>query len=162
MFNMVKVAKDTPLAELNLRKYERPVNYKGRALVKKLCLSLGLLQPGDSRDVVVDVLQVMLNNKDMGPISSKQVEILVIENRKKHEVPMLGIAPSNIRRQLLRCRELFLIEKIKATYRITENEKFRAIFNEKIKRYYLNSILERVEEYMKKIDEEFLNEKKTE
>jgi len=151
---MGKVRKDTPLAEITLRKYERPENFSGRELVRKLCLSLGLLQPGDSRDVVVDVLQVLLEKK--GPLTSEEVGDLVIKNREANNIALLGIAPSNIRRQLLRCRELFLIEKIKSTYRITENEKFREIFSEKIKKYYLNSILDRTEEYMKKIDEEFL------
>ncbi len=153
---MGKVAKDTSLAEITLRKYERPESFSGRDLVRKLCLSLGLLQPGDSRDVVVDVLEVML--KEKGPLTSKEVEELVIKNRKENNIELIGIAPSNIRRQLLRCRELFLIEKIKSTYRITENEKFHEIFIEKIKKYYLNSILERVEDYMKKIDQEFLVE----
>ncbi len=152
---MGKVVKDTSLAEMTLRKYERPDGFSGRELVRKLCLGLGLLQPGDSRDVVVDVLHVMLQNKR--ELSSKEVEDLVIQNREKHNVPLLGIAPSNIRRQLLRCRELFLIEKVKSAYRITENEKFSEIFSQKIKQYYLNSILERVGEYMNKIDSEFLD-----
>lgn len=147
------IAKDTPLAELTLRKYEKPTS-SGRELVRKICLTLGLLQPGDSRDVVVDVLHVMLKNK--GPLTSKEVEDLVIENRKEHGVALLGIAPSNIRRQLLRCRELFLIEKVKATYRITENETFAEIFSEKLESYYLNSIISRVKEYVQAIDDEFL------
>lgn len=154
---MGKVLKDTSLAEITLRKYERPENFSGRELIKKLCLSLGLLQPGDSRDVVVDVLQVMLECK--GSLSSKEVEDEVIKNREKHKIPLLGVAPSNIRRQLLRCRELFLIEKVKSTYRITENEKFSEIFSEKIKQYYLNSILDRIKEYMHRIDEEFIDNK---
>lgn len=153
---MGKVAIDTSLAEITLRKYERPENFSKRELVRKLCLSLGLLQPGDSRDVVVDVLEVMLKNKRL--LSSEEIGELVIKNREENKIPLLGIAPSNIRRQLLRCRELFLIEKVKSTYRITENEKFHEIFAEKIKKYYLNSILDRVEEYMKRIDEEFLSE----
>jgi hypothetical protein len=32
----------------------------GRELVRKFCLSTGLLQPGDSRDVMVDILYVLL------------------------------------------------------------------------------------------------------
>ena len=148
------IAKDTPLAELTLRKYEKPTS-SGRDLVRKVCLTLGLLQPGDSRDVVVDVLHVMLKNK-RGALTSKEVELLVIENRKDHGVPLLGIAPSNIRRQLLRCRELFLVEKIKATYRITENALFSEIFAEKLESYYLNSIMQRVKEYMSRVDQEFL------
>lgn len=153
MVHKPTIAKDTPLAEITLRKYEKP-NSSSRELVRKVCLTLGLLQPGDSRDVVVDVLHVMLVHK--GPLTSKEVEDLVIENRKEHGVILLGIAPSNIRRQLLRCRELFLIEKVKATYRITENSTFIEIFSEKLESYYLNSILSRVREYMQKVDEEFL------
>jgi hypothetical protein len=149
-----KIAKDTPLAEITLRKYEKP-NAQGRELVRKLCLTLGLLQPGDSRDVVVDVLHVMLQSKET--LTSKEVERRVIENRKQHNAPLLGIAPSNIRRQLLRCRELFLIEKVKATYRITEHSTFSEIFEEKIKRFYIQSLLDRSEEYMKAIDKEFFN-----
>ncbi|MCF7799066.1 hypothetical protein K9M74_04120 [Candidatus Woesearchaeota archaeon] len=149
------IAKDTPLAEITLRKYEKPQTFTGRELVRKLCLTLGLLQPGDSRDVVVDVLHVMLMEKNA--LSSKEVEKKVIENRNNHGVPLLGIAPSNIRRQLLRCRELFLIEKVKSTYRITENSLFTEIFAEKLERYYLQSILDRTREYMQRIDEEFLS-----
>ena len=149
-----KISRDTPLAELTLRKYEKPDSYKGRELVRKLCLTLGLLQPGDSRDVVVDVLHVMLQSE--GLLSSKDVEERVIQNREAHGVPLLGIAPSNIRRQLLRCRELFLIEKVKTSYRITENELFSAIFKEKLESYFLNSILTRAKEYMAAIDNEFL------
>ena len=148
------IAKDTPLAEITLRKYEKPLSFSGRELVRKLCLTLGLLQPGDSRDVVVDVLHVMLQHK--GPLSSREVEDLVIKNREDHGAALLGIAPSNIRRQLLRCRELFLVEKVKATYRITENSPFTEIFAEKLERYYLQSIIDRVREYMQRVDEEFL------
>lgn len=149
------IAKDTPLAEITLRKYEKPTTFSGRDLVRKLCLTLGLLQPGDSRDVVVDVLHVMLKNKV--ELSSKEVEELVIENRNDHGVPLLGVAPSNIRRQLLRCRELFLIEKIKAKYRITENGTFSEIFSNVLERYYLHSIIERTREYMDAVDREFLS-----
>lgn len=149
------IARDTPLAEITLRKYEKPSSFSGRDLVRRLCLTLGLLQPGDSRDVVVDVLFVMLQNKDVA-LTSKEVEEKVIQSRKDHGVPLLGIAPSNIRRQLLRCRELFLIEKVKSTYRITENSNFSDLFEEKIQEYYLHSILQRTKEYMKRIDEEFL------
>ncbi|MGM5481561.1 MAG: hypothetical protein ACQESE_04075 [Nanobdellota archaeon] len=152
-----KIAKDTPLAEVTLRKYERPNSLSGRNLVRKLCLTLGLLQPGDSRDVVVDVLHVMLKNKGNGPLTSKQVEEQVVKNREEHNVPQLGIAPSNIRRQLLRCRELFLIEKVKAAYRITENLSFSEIYSEKLKNYHLKSIMDRTREYMETVDGEFFS-----
>ncbi|MBW3017920.1 hypothetical protein KY325_02060, partial [Candidatus Woesearchaeota archaeon] len=61
---MIK-SRDTALAELTLRKYERPFKVKNRDLVSKLCLSIGLLQPGDSRDVIVDVLYALLLKKEL-------------------------------------------------------------------------------------------------
>jgi len=50
---------ETPLMEITLRRYESPHNLNKRDTLKKLCLSLGLLQPGDSRDVIVDILLVL-------------------------------------------------------------------------------------------------------
>ena len=151
--NKRNVCKEIPLAEITLRKYERPSDLSKRDLIRKLCLSLGLLQPGDSRDVIVDILNVLLKAKK--ELSSEDIEKLVIEERKKHKLPLLGIASSNIRRQLKRLRDLFLIEKIKNNYRITENAKLEEIFGEKIEKFLLSSISERVRGYCKKIDEEF-------
>jgi len=144
------ISKDTPLAEITLRRYERPSNLSERELIRKLCLSVGLLQPGDSRDVVVDVLMVMLRNKDK-EMSSIDVEKLVIASRKKHKVPVLGVAPSNIRRQLKRLRDLFLVEKVANNYRVNENASLPEIFEEKIEKYYLQSILNRVREYFGRV-----------
>ena len=75
----MKVSKDIPLAEITLSKYEKPYDLDRRELTKKLCLSIGLLQPGDSRDVVVDVLYVILQNK---LLDSREIEDKVIELRK--------------------------------------------------------------------------------
>jgi len=149
------ISRDTPLAEITLRKYEKPTTLQGRELVRKFCLSFGLLQPGDSRDVIVDVLHVFLTNKEK-ELSSIEVEQLVINNREKHSLTILGVAPSNIRRQILRLRDSFIIERSGNNYRINEGEHLREIFKEKIEKYHYASILERVKEYVSKIDEEFL------
>lgn len=148
------ISVDTPLAEVTLRKYEKPAQLNKRELVRKVCLSLGLLQPGDSRDVIVDVLQVLLEAK--GELSSTAVEKLTVTNRKKNGMQMLGIAPSNIRRQLLRLRDIFLVEKVKNNYRIKENSNLTGIFEENIEEYYLTSIVNRVKEYLKEADKVFL------
>lgn len=142
---MAKVSTDSPLAEMTIRKYEAPSGLEKRELVRKLCLSIGLLQPGDSRDVVVDVFLVMLEAKK--ELTSKEVEELTIANRNKYKQPLLGIAPSNIRRQLLRIRDLFFVEKITNNYRIKENSKLLELYEENIEKYYLNSILKRVKDY---------------
>jgi hypothetical protein len=149
---MKSISRDVALAEITLRKYEKPENFKGRDLVRKLCLSLGLLQPGDSRDIIVDVFSVMLSGKELG---SEDIEKLVIAERKKHRLKLLGIAGSNIRRQLKRLRDLFIIEKVGNNYRMNEKAGLEEIFEEKIEKFLLGSILGRVREYVKKIDEEF-------
>ena len=148
-----KVSKETPLAEITLRKYEHPEGLSQRETVYKLCLSLGLLQPGDSRDVIVDILHVLiLARKDKKALTCTEIENKVIAARKKAKVPMLGIASSNIRRQLRRLKELFLIEKIANTYRISEFDRISAIFEEKILKFYLESIVGRIKEYCDKAD----------
>jgi len=151
------ISRDTPLAELTLRKYEKPQSNEKRELVRKLCLSLGLLQPGDSRDVIVDVLQVILENCSGGEGStSAEIERMTIENRKKHNLPLLGIAPSNVRRQILRLKDIFIVERIGTLYRINENATLKDLFEEKILAYYLNSIISRIKEYISETDKAFL------
>ncbi len=153
---------DTSLGEITLRKYEKPSGeYAGegekRELVRKLCLSLGLLQPGDSRDVVVDVFYVIL---DAGkPLRSVEVEQKVIEFRKGMGLELLGVASSNIRRQLLRLRDLFLVEKEGNFYHLKENEKLISLFEEHLEKYYIRSIISRVKDYLRKTDEVFSKEK---
>ena len=140
-----KVSADTPLAEITLRKYEAPRELEERELVKKLCLSLGLLQPGDSRDVIVDILHVMIQQNR--PLTSTDIEKLTIENRERYNLPIYGVAPSNIRRQLLRLRDSFLIERVGNDYRFRERETLPQIFEEHVEQYYLKSIISRVKEH---------------
>ncbi|MBI3034303.1 hypothetical protein HYY72_04025 [Candidatus Woesearchaeota archaeon] len=152
----MKISRDTPLAEITLRKYERPSNIRERELVKKLCLTLGLLQPGDSRDVVVDVLHVLLKQRRAKRlVSCSEIERKVVLNRKMHRLPMLGIASSNIRRQLKRLKELFIVEKVKGLYRITEFMPLGEIYDAKLEKFLLQSIVQRAREYFSRIDEAF-------
>ena len=148
------IAKDVPLAELTLRRYEKPTNLGERELVRKICLSLGLLQPGDSRDVVVDILHVLIKAKKLQKnLTSDEVCAEVIKERSQLKMPMLGIASSNIRRQLKRLKDLLLIEKRLNAYRITEHNNLHDIFEEKIEKFLLQNINSRIKEYLKKIDE---------
>ena len=152
---MGKISRDTPLAEITLRRYEKPTMGE-RELVRKFCLSVGLLQPGDSRDVVVDVLHVMLKARQRKEeLHSEEIKNHVMAERKELGLPMLGIASSNIRRQLKRVKDLHLIETNANLYRITEWADFTEIFEEKIHNFILGSVLSRVRDYVQKIDEEF-------
>lgn len=146
--NKKRIAKDIPLAEITLRKYEKPSLLNRRELVRKLCLSVGLLQAGDSRDIIVDIFNVLLQaKKNKKELNSEEVKKLVIKLRKISKLPLVGIADSNIRRQLKRLRDLFLIEKVKNNYRINEFDELTNIFEEKIEKFYLENIKSRVKEY---------------
>jgi hypothetical protein len=142
------ISKDTPLAEITLRRYEKPYEMPRRELIKKLCLSVGLLQPGDSRDIVVDILYVLLEaKKEKKGLDSEEIQNLVVNLRRENKLPQKGIAPSNIRRQIKRLRDIFLIEKVDNKYRVSEFEDLEVIFNQKIEKYFLDNILGRVREY---------------
>ena len=146
------ISKEIPLAEITLRRYEKPSKLSEREIVRKLCLSVGLLQPGDSRDVIVDILHVLLKAKKQKKLlASEEIEKEVIDARKRQKIALHGIASSNIRRQLKRLRDLFLAEKVKNQYRITEFEEIGIIFEEKIEKFYLKSIVDRVREYFNSI-----------
>ena len=86
---------------------------------------------------------------ERGP--KKDSRFLFIKN-KKQKLALHGIASSNIRRQIKRLRDLFLVEKIKNSYRITEFEDLNVIFEEKIEKFYLKSIVDRVKEYFNSLD----------
>jgi hypothetical protein len=146
----MKVSKDIPLAEITLRKYEKPYEMPRRDLVRKICLSTGLLQPGDSRDVIVDIFQVLMDNdKEM---SCEEVRQEVILLRKEAKLPLLGIAASNVRRQIRRLRGMHFVEKINNRYRINENEDISILFTERIEKFYLPTIIARVKDYLKELN----------
>ena len=149
---MSNISKDSPLAEITLRRYEKP-SLQGRDLVRKFCLTLGLLQPGDSRDVVVDVLHTML--KEKRELTAEQIREKVIALRQEKNLPLLGIASSNVRRQLKRLRDIFILEKVSNVYRINERAPLSELVEEKIEKMLLSSVLNRVKEYSQAIDEEF-------
>ena len=123
-------------------------------------LSIGLLQPGDSRDVVVDIFHVLLeNSKSENELSSEDIVKKTIEFRTNQSLKMKGIASSNIRRQLKRLRELMLIEKKANKYRISEYMKISEIFEHKLETYYIKNIINRVKEYACEIDKRFYFER---
>jgi DNA-binding transcriptional ArsR family regulator len=147
---------DTPLLEISLRKYEKPDLNNKRSLVKKLCLSLGLLQPGDSRDIIVDILYILLEARKQNKVlTSEEIRELVIIFRKNEKMNLNGLASSNVRRQIKRLRDLFIVEKIKNRYRISEFSNISEIFQDKIIQFILPNIISRVREYINEIDIKF-------
>ncbi|MFW5705045.1 MAG: hypothetical protein ACOCXG_04355 [Nanoarchaeota archaeon] len=153
---------ETPLMEITLRRYESPHNLNRRETLKKICLSLGLLQPGDSRDVLVDILLVLEKAKEKKKeLSATEIKDQLLEIRKEYGLSMNGTADSNIRRQLKRLRDVFLVEKVRNNYRILEFMSLSEIFDNKIKKIILDAVLSRNKEYFDfyKQFEEVKNEK---
>jgi len=145
----MKVSNDRPLAEITLRKYEKPYEMSRRDLIRKICLSTGLLQPGDSRDVVVDIFSILLENKK--EMNCEEIRTAIINKRNEEKLPLNGVAASNVRRQLRRLREMYFVEKVKNTYRINENENLTNLFEQKIEKFYLQGILARVKDYLREL-----------
>jgi len=150
---MVKVVKDLPLSEIILRRYEKPYNLGRRELVKKICLSLGLLQAGDSRDIIVDILLVLIDaSKEKKEIPLEEIKEKAIKLREQNNLEVKGIADSNIRRQLKRLRDLMIAEKNSNNYKLSEFETLSSIFQEKIENFFLPQITARIKEYLAELE----------
>lgn len=145
--------KDIPLSEITLRKYERPTGLEKRELVRKICLSLGLLQLGDSRDIIVDILMVLNeSNKTKSKISSEEIRKRVEELRKSYSLDTKGLAESNIRRQLKRLRDFMLIDRAGNDYYLAEHLSLVEIFENNIEKFVIPQIIERVKDYLKELE----------
>ena len=145
----MRMPKDIPLSEITLRKYEKPYKTDKREVVKKICLSIGLLQPGDGRDVVVDIMLALIDaSKTKARLSSDQIKTTAEEIRKKHSLEIKGLTESNVRRQLKRLRDLMIVEKKNNLYNLHEFENLDLIFKNKIETFLLPDIVARVKEYL--------------
>ena len=147
--------KDSAFSELILRRYEKPYNLGKRELVKKICLSLGLLQAGDSRDIIVDILLVLINaSKEKKELVVGDIKEQAVKIREQNSLEAKGIAESNIRRQLKRLRDLMIVEKDANSYKLGEFESLTNIFNNKIEGFLLPQILTRIKEYLAELEKQ--------
>ena len=137
------VFKERPLNNIILRRFEKPGNNSEENL-RKFCISIGLLQPGDSRDVIVDVLKIFLNARN-------EKRLLSIDEIK---IGKRGSSTPNIRRQVRRLIESGIVERVSGKYRIREFMNLSEIIDDIIK-YQIEPTLKRIKEYAEKIDSEF-------
>ena len=139
-----------PLAEITLRRYEKPYDVSKRELVRKVALSLGLLQPGDSRDIIIDIILVLEQaRKNKQWLTSFQIRDKVEEIKKEKT----GLAESNIRRQLKRLRDALLVDKQSNQYRISEFASLKELFESKIENFLIPQTIQRIKEYLDKLEE---------
>ena len=147
------MVKDLPLSEITLRKYEKPYDTTKRELVKKVCLSLGLLQPGDSRDILVDIFLVLEDSRKKKEwLSSFAIRDKVELLRKENSLEVKGLAESNIRRKLKRLRDSMLVDKQENQYRISEFAPLSELFEAKVEKFLVPQTIERIKEYLAKLD----------
>lgn len=144
---------DFPISEITLRRYEKPYKTDKRELMRKICLSIGLLQPGDSRDVMVDILLVLADaSKEKKQLTSEDIKRKAEAIRKENSLDSKGLAESNIRRQLKRLRDMMIIDKNNNLYNLSEFLSLKEIFSEKIEKFLLPQILDRTKEYLEEIE----------
>ena len=146
------MVREVPLGELTLRKYEKPYDSSPRELVKKACLSLGMLQPGDSRDVIVDIVMILEEARKKKEWLSSFVIRDRVEIARRGVAENRGLAESNIRRQLKRLRDAMLVDKQENKYRISEFATLSEIFESKIEKFLIPQTIERIKEYLAKVD----------
>jgi hypothetical protein len=152
--------RDIPLNELTLRKYERPYDSAPRELVRKVCLSLGLLQPGDSRDIIVDIVLVLEDaRKQKLWLSSFDIRDRVSQIRTQNSLEDHGLAESNIRRQLKRLRDSMLVDKKENKYCLSEFAPLSEIFETKVEKFLLPQIVGRIREYLQKLEQATVSQK---
>ncbi|MBS3098628.1 hypothetical protein J4462_00265 [Candidatus Pacearchaeota archaeon] len=148
------MVKDLPLGEITLRRYEKPYDSSQRELIRKVCLSLGLLQPGDSRDIIVDLLMVLEENrKEKKWMNSFEIRDKVDLARKENSRENRGLAESNIRRQLKRLRDAMLVDKQENKYRMSEFAPLSELFENKIERFLIPQTIERIKEYLGRLED---------
>ncbi len=147
--------KDLPLTEITLRKYEKPNALEKRELFRKICLSLGLLQLGDSRDILVDILMILVHaNKTKERLDGEEIRKRVEDNRKKYSLDLKGLAESNVRRQLKRLRDAMIIDKSENKYYLMEHSSLKEIFEKNIEKFVIPPIIERIKEYLNELEKE--------
>lgn len=141
------MVKEIPISEITIRKFEKPYQQEKKELIKKFCISVGLLQPGDSRDIIINLLDLFLRmNKEKKLL--KPAEIYKnLSNLNKE-----GNTPPNIRRHLKRLKVVNIIEKYDNAYRIKEWLSLRELVRNHIKNNIIFPILDRIEEYAGLID----------
>ena len=140
-----RALKDLPLQEITLRKYEEPSTLSGKELSKKFLLSVGLLNPGESRDVIVDIFELLLGAKK----EKKHLQIEAFLEKLKGKP---GASAPNVRRQLRRLKDLKLIEKLPEGYRITEFGDLKPIISSYVTEFLVSPALERVKQYAEALD----------
>lgn len=139
--------RDIPLNEITLRKYESPFGLEKRETARKFLLSIGLLQPGESRDVIVDIFDLLLEAKKTKAELDVPDFLRIMKDKK-------GASAPNVRRQLRRLKDMKMVEKTAKGYRIVEFGKLEPIITNFIVPFVIAQSTERLIEYARELDKQ--------
>jgi hypothetical protein len=141
-----RLFKDRPLSGIALNEFERPTN-DYNTNIRRFCISLGLVSPGESRIAIVYLLDILLKARKKRPEGLDSYEIIKELYKRK-----IKIVYANILRDLRKLIAVGLVEKRNSLYRIKENLKLDEIITSFIKPYIIDRMLGKIEEYAKSID----------
>ena len=141
-----RALKDLPLQEITLRKYEEPgKNLEKRELSRKFLLSVGLLNPGESRDVIVDIFTELLKARSQKKHLQSEDMVSLLKGKAGASLP-------NVRRQLRRLKELKFVEQLPDGYRITEFSGVSKIVDSFVDSFLVKPALDRLRQYAAEVD----------
>ena len=140
-----RALKDLPLQEITLRKYEEPQKMSKRDLSKKFLLSIGLLNPGESRDILVDIFSTLLDAKKQKKFLQAEEFAIILKEKAGASLP-------NVRRQLRRLKDLKLVEHSATGYRITEFGAITPIVEKYLVEFLVKPAVERLKQYAAEVD----------
>lgn len=132
---------DKPLFSIELNEFEKPTgDYK--VDLRRFAISLGLLRPGDKRTAIVEILDILLQERKNKPEGLNSVEI----TSKIYERG-ISIVYANILRDLRKLINLGIVENINKRYRIKENLSLQEILDKYVKPYVIDRIYSKIKEY---------------
>ena len=103
------------------------------------------MNPGESRDVLVDIFSTLLDAK-------KQKKFLQAEEFSEILKDKNGASLPNVRRQLRRLKELKLVEHSASGYRIAEFGAITPIIEKYLVEFLVKPAVERLKQYAAEVD----------
>lgn len=145
MKDQKRATRDIALNEITLRKYESPKGMNKKELCKKFLLSIGLLQPGESRDIISEIFYLLAT-------TNAELDIPLIAKNLRN---LPGASEPNIRRQIRRLKDLKLVEKHNNGYRIIESGSIENSIKNYIVPFMIQPATERILDYARELDKKY-------
>lgn len=130
---------DLPLSEITLRKFERPENIDRKTIIRRFCISLGLVNPGETRAGLVEIFEILLASRE--PLRAEEIAEK-LQNK---------LALSGIRRHLRRLEQIKLVEHRNQRYSLAEGQDLVYSLKFVVKEYVVEDIFNRIVEYAEKL-----------